>query len=540
MNYVLKIKKLIFSQSMASIYANLICLLIFVLAVSGSIWQGYYNIDPHHWGLMLSNAKDLYDGKLPYQYIFIQYGFLTTAIHALAYGWGGGNLISIISITAIAYAIGLLLIYRVTFALTGSIKISLYALITCFLIHPIAIYPWSNYIAFPFFVYGMLILIKKQRSNNALFLSGLSFGLAILSRESSAPAIILILISSALLMVFKPDKNIKNNLIAIFSLTSGLLLPVVIFGFYLSCYGLWPSWYNLSWLLPSIYVAEVFPWIKFYGGLGGPIGLFKHFFRSAISLDFRWIFLGIVVIANLYIFILMIGRRKRTYITPEVALIAIATLLLLSGAIHINEIFRLATGSMVGVATLYVMLAHLKLATPSFIFIILTLGSTLTTLNSGNYFFPSNASVKSAQSVTTPLVFYGQRWQKNAIQYYQQIDSDLKKLKNSPCDILFHYNDTRDAFLQILSPYSQYQVAPFGLSAAMSAVRPDLDFKKKIATANEIIIFQMIPEGDFSVYEPQEGFIVYRHYYVPFAHFIPSGNILVILAPSICKKSLEF
>jgi len=30
-----------------------------------SIWQGAYTVDPHHWGLMLSNAKDLYDGKIP-------------------------------------------------------------------------------------------------------------------------------------------------------------------------------------------------------------------------------------------------------------------------------------------------------------------------------------------------------------------------------------------------------------------------------------------------------------------------------------------
>ena len=385
----------------------------------------------------------------------------------------------------------------------------------------------------------MLILIKKQRSNSVLFLSGLSFGLAILSRESSAPAIILMLISSAFLIIFKPYKNIKNNVITIFSLVSGLLFPIVVFGFYLSYYGLWPYWYKLSWLLPSIYIAEVFPWIKFYGGLGGPIGLLKHFFNSAISLDFRWIFLGVVIIVNLYIFVLMITRRKRTYFTPEVALIAIATLLLLSGALHIPEVFRLATGSIIGVATLYVVLAHFKLATHSFILILLTLGLTLTTLNSGNYFFPSNATVKSAQHVKTPSFFNGQRWQENAIQYYQQIDSDLKHLGNSSCVIAFHYNYTMDAFLQVLSPYLQYQLAPFGLGNSMSALRPDLDFKKKISGANEIIIFQMISIGDFSTYQPQEGFIVYKHYYVPAAPFIPLGNILVILVPSICKQSLE-
>lgn len=518
MNYVLKIKNAIFSQSMSSIYANLICIPIFALVVYGSIWQGYYNIDGHHWGLMLSNAKDLYDGKLPYQYIFIQYGILTTAIHALAYGWAGGNLISIITITAIAYATGLLLIYRITLALTGNIKIALYALITCYLIHPIAIYPWSNYVAFPFFVYGMLMLIKKPRSNSALFLSGLSFGLAILSREGLAPAIILILVFSTLLDIFQPDRNKKNYITSILSLLAGLLLPLTIFFIYLSYYGLWPYWYNLSWLLPKIYIAEHFPHVA---GFSGPIRLLAHIIKRAASLDFRWLLLGVVIGVNLYIAALMIARRKRTYLTSEVAIIAIATLLLLSSSLHIHEVFRLATGSMIGVVTLYVLLAHFKQANYSFIYILYTLGLTLTTLNSGNYSFPDKDMVKNAQHVKAPSFFYGQRWQSNVIQYYQQIDLDLKHLKNSSCVITFHHNYTMDAFLQVLSPYLQYQVAPFGLGATMSALRPDLNFKKKISDSNNIIIFQMVSEKDFSFYKPQEGFYIYKYYYLPAKDFTP-------------------
>jgi hypothetical protein len=38
-------------------------LIIFpLLIVAHSVWQGIYNLDPHHWGLMLSNAKDLAEG----------------------------------------------------------------------------------------------------------------------------------------------------------------------------------------------------------------------------------------------------------------------------------------------------------------------------------------------------------------------------------------------------------------------------------------------------------------------------------------------
>lgn len=75
-----------------------------------STFQSIYAVDPHHWGLMLSNAKDLYQGKLPYKEIYIQYGFLTTFIQAFAYGIGK-NLLSIMIVTAVFYATGIVLLF---------------------------------------------------------------------------------------------------------------------------------------------------------------------------------------------------------------------------------------------------------------------------------------------------------------------------------------------------------------------------------------------------------------------------------------------
>ena len=69
------------------------CVLIALIAsVAASMWQGQYTIDHVHWGLMLSNAQDLMSGRTPYRDIFIQYGFLTTLIHGVAYAVAGENL----------------------------------------------------------------------------------------------------------------------------------------------------------------------------------------------------------------------------------------------------------------------------------------------------------------------------------------------------------------------------------------------------------------------------------------------------------------
>ena len=108
-------------------------ILLLVTIVLLSIAQGAYTLDPHHWGLMLSNAKDLWDGKLPYQEIFIQYGMLTTLIQAMGFGLGK-NLLSIITISSLFYAIGVWVAYLISTKLMVNKSTSLYVVTGLFLL----------------------------------------------------------------------------------------------------------------------------------------------------------------------------------------------------------------------------------------------------------------------------------------------------------------------------------------------------------------------------------------------------------------------
>jgi len=256
-----------------------------------------------------------------------------------------------------------------------------------------------------------------------------------------------------------------------------------------------------------------------------------------------------VIAVNLCLIILMVTRRKPSYLTPGVAKIAFAALLLLSSSVHLADIFRLATSSVIGVITFYVVLNHYKQANRVFIVVLGALDSILIWFNSGNYFLPSLDAVKSAQVVATPSFFKGQRWPEHVIQYYQNIDSDLKNLENSRCDIAFRYNYTYDAFLQLLSPFAQYQTAPFGAASkgindttnGINALRPDFDLRKKIDAASDIILFLHLPEKDFASYKPPAGFSVYSHYAMPASTWngFPEGNTLLILVPRICLEPLH-
>ena len=226
-----------------SLFSVFFFLSLITLITLGTLWQGQYNYDPHHWGLMLSNAKDLFEGKLPYKDIYIQYGFLTTVIHAFSYWLFGKNLFSIIFITGLAYSIGVWLIYLVSLAVSKSLKIALFSAFICFLVHPIAIYPWSNYISFPFFMAGIFFISNEKINSKNYFLSGLFFGIAILSREAIAPPIIFSLILSSLFDYFDEKKGLLNFLKLKSYLVIGLVLPIIIFLIYLLAYNLLEYWY---------------------------------------------------------------------------------------------------------------------------------------------------------------------------------------------------------------------------------------------------------------------------------------------------------
>ena len=503
------------------------------LITLGTLWQGQYNYDPHHWGLMLSNAKDLFEGKLPYKDIYIQNGFLTTVIHTFSYWLFGKNLFSIIFITGLAYSIGVWLIYLVSLAVSKSLKIALFSAFICFLVHPIAIYPWSNYISFPFFMAGIFFISNEKINSKNYFLSGLFFGIAILSREAIAPPIIFSLILSSLFDYFDEKKGLLNFLKLKIYLVIGLVLPITIFLIYLSTYNLVEYWHKLSWGVPKIFSTILFP------GSAGPEGLIK-FLNTLIDrfllLDFRWIFFFLLLSVNFFILINKLANKEKFFNTPSLNFIFISSLLGISSSLHIPEIFRLATISSVGVITLFIFLDRFKHFNIIFFLFACTLGATFLTLNTGNYFYPSSDLRKNTFSLNSIEYFKGQKWPIKTIHYYENIDKDLKNIIILNCGIQYHYNDSPDSFLQVISPFRQYQISPFAQRGFFNDLRPDLDFKSKITQASDILIFKsVLNSDDFTNFEIPLGFYVYSKYSTPHIFSFPKNIGLLILIPNSCK-----
>jgi hypothetical protein len=509
-----------------------------VVVVLFSLLQGAYDIDPHHWGLMLSNAKDLYEGQTPYKDIFIQYGILTTILQAFAFGIGK-NMLSIIVITSICYSIGILLIYAIALRALQNKTTALYVLILLVLFHPLAMYPWSNYIAFPFFMYGLYALIGVSENSRhqtiQLVLGSISLGLAVLAREGLAPAAILfILLSFAFDLIKNQDKQKGVAQFAVCAI--GFAIPLGIFFGYLFSNGLFEYWVNLSIKLPAIYAEENFNHVKVF--------IFKALFKEIYSGyrhgDVRWILTSLILLANLWVFALALIGRRKAFITPLTAKISVACLLLLSSSLHLAETFRIATGSAVGLIVVFAILQssnNKNRAKYFFFFFALWLGLTATYGNRGNYFYPTWLTVINAKNVSNPEVLSGQRWSPEMGSYYQTIVSTLVELQNKPCSIDYQINNTRNSLFKVISPIPQLQIAPFGTGTNVATLRPDIDAVAAIAKGTRLVILDSADQKSYESKILPEGFILYKHLSIPKGeYFMPHTQELLIYVPKDCAE----
>ena len=513
-------------------------LLLLVAIVLLSIAQGSYTLDPHHWGLMLSNAKDLWDGRLPYQEIFIQYGLLTTLLQGFAFGFGG-NLLSIISMTSLLYAIGVWIAYLISTNVLVNKNASLYVVTGLFLFHPLAIYPWANYIAFPFLLFGIYALVIPKSTGTKFFLGGLSFGLAVLSREGLAPAVALLILLSFIYDLFHEySKARKDSLVHYGLMLGGLTLPLVIFFTYLYQHNLISYWILLSFDLPKIYAQDSF---QFIGSGHIFSAVFKAVDQGWRHGEVRWIFISIVWLLNLAVFMVSLVKIRDKTSNSTLAKLSLATLLLISSSLHLTEIFRIATASSIGLITLYAVLEKYKKLELWFfvmtsIWMALTLGQNRWT--GTNYFLPSKKVISEARLVESPEIFRGNRWNTEAIEYYQFVQNTLEQLKHSSCGVRYQHNKTRDSFFKILSPFPQLQIAPYENGESVNKLRPDLDFVTETQKATSIVILQMTPIAQVNSFQAPPGFVIYAHRAVPVEWQMPENQELLILVPRACLNGV--
>ena len=162
----------------------------FALVIALSALNSALRTDSHHWGLMLSNAIDLSDGRIPYKDFIIQYGYFTTLVQSL---WGrlfGFSFLAFGILTAIVYC-GLL--YQVSTVIRHLTEpwVASFFLAVAFVLHPFPIYPWADYYAGYFLSGAVVLLFTNDAGRPArLVIAGILLGLAVWSRYTYVVAIV--------------------------------------------------------------------------------------------------------------------------------------------------------------------------------------------------------------------------------------------------------------------------------------------------------------------------------------------------------------
>lgn len=517
---------------------SLWAVLVIFVASGFSLWQGIYSVDPHHWGLMLSYTKDLVDGLAPYQDIAIGYGILTPLIQGVLFELTSQTIFSIQVATVACYGLGLWLLFRVAIVTTQDVRLSFYILCSCVLIHPVVIYPWPNYVAFPFLMGGIFYTIKSSPTKTESFIGGLLFSFATLARlEYFILAIATFFIIPSIDLFIKRITWRKGITQWLF-LFCGFIIPLSVFAIYLVLSDLVAYWFGLSWTLPFVATPKLFAHMQ-------GLRVFDSFIKIGIGefsrLNLRFIIIYLMILINIIFCLAYITKRFNLVSHASLFKVSVISVLLVGQLLHLPEIFRVATGAIIGLIVVYVLLKKIKLAggfffLTSFCWIFI---SPPTTVESGNYFVPSKETISTSKMVREPAIFKYQLWPEPVTEYYTQLSNDMTSIKNLNCGVKYHFNYAIDVFLHVISPFKKYQVLPFDnplMHPAFEMIRPDILPIEEKQKDLDVMIMRLIPNEEAEAFAAPLDYFIYKKYLTPSMVFVPVNHTLMLMLPDTCRN----
>ena len=464
-------------------------LLILSILTFFSVNRFIYIYDGHHHGLMLSNALELLSGKVPFKEIFIQYGILTTLLHAGVIFFFGEKLLYLNIFTILLYYSSVYLIFLIVKFYTN-LTYAFLGLIILLLNHPTPWIPWANYISFFFITLG--VYFNTKDSKLFFFLSGILFGLSVLSRFDYFLAIFLTLIIHQIFLYFlNKNKNVfKNYSYLLF----GFILTLMIFLTYLNVNNLYIYWIKYLYL-PSLYLDETNSTI------------ISYFLSFLNYFSYEWFFNFIInpqasIIAFIIFFNIIFFLNKTKNSNPSLLFISILAVLLCSVSIS-TELFRLYTSVSIGLITSLFILYNIKDNNSrkifSYILILISLFSFI--------FYPEGNTKrliidKNNYTFTKTLnpIFSFQKWPESHVRTLNFIN-DIKTKVTNKCNIRFGENLTFDNFYSIELGLDRVRVIPHvksDIKNTQLSLFFDNTFLEKINSliANQEIIILVTEKND--------------------------------------------
>ena len=320
--------------------------LVFFFFYSAIFLRSYY--DGHHIGLLYSNALDLLKGKVPFKEIFIQYGFLTTLIHAFVLKIFFNKVFFLTLSGIFFYLLSIFFISKSLYNYTSKYSFAFLSTITILLNHPIPWLPWPNYLSFCFISVSIFFISKAKKN---FFIIGFFLSLAVLSRQDF---LIGIIVGGFFLLLFNIIKKNKISFKDVVNLIVGFIIPFIIFFLYLININVLDIWVKyLS--IPSFYIED---YKTTYSEL---ISNFIIFFITESFFNFittpQFFIISIILITNAILITLKLFNKIK--INNDLFFIILLSSFLSSVCLKI-ELFRLYTSIIIGLIPLIYFISKLK------------------------------------------------------------------------------------------------------------------------------------------------------------------------------------
>ena len=520
---------------------DLIVILITLASLFLSIYLNIFNYDQHHPVKMFVEANQFLNGLVPYEEIFISYGFLTTFIHSMSLIFFGKNVLSLFIITAIFYASTFLIYYLILTNIKIGKKFSCLFVFLIFLIHPNIILPWANYFAYLFLILGIFFLTKDKNRKNLLY-TGFFWALASFSRQDYFFSIFMSLICVYLYEFFfnRNFSFIKNSEIKDLenyftpTILFGFLTPIFIFILYLLSNNLFFFWKYITLDIPIYFIKSLSEPLNEFNNFNiflSIISIFKNILSKLVSKDPRYIFFLIISLINIYFLIKFFNKKHKISLMYIICL----SLFLFSTNVHFTEIFRLSTGVIVGgIATVFFLKKKLFFKYLLYVFVLLL----IFTWHSGNQNFSylrykEYTSAPSNYNFSKINYFKNQVLPKSHSEFYDIFLDTINDL-HSKFILNKNYNFSPLPILGLLSKTKNYQLESYYdiTTATIYDKRNDIDLDYAYSNYNDMIIFNAT-NNDILEKELFYNFYIYKKLKYPFI----TGNYkyLFILIPKNVK-----
>ena len=515
----------------------------YLLGFISVVYCYFYSIyvyDGYHFGLILSNALDLNNGKIPYKEIFIEYGYLTTLIHSKILNLFGNEVLYLQIYTSIIYSITLISISFIVKKFTNE-YLALISLIILILIYPIPLKPWAIYNSYFFYTLSITFFLREEKVMK--FISGLCLSFSYLSFTTVYNYILIPLISSIIIFYIFFYYKKKEEMIKLLFFILGILIPIFIFLIYLINLNILDKWFSYQ-KIPVLFALELAEknilqqLIFFINEI--TINSIKNYIVEPHHMFFGSIFFITIYFLTKELFDKI---KEKAQNTKKDDLIIISFFILaLTPHAQIGGIEKYTTSYSLGIILILILLYRVKSTDFRYFmgtFFIFTV--ILITIN--NYIHPEYSALKidtldKTYNVKKIKFFNKQKWTKKKWDVINGIIAN-EDIIDKRCNINSSLNLTDDAFYYSILK-NKNQLIPFVFSRHGDLLRrivePNFYTKnqKKIFDEKIFIITSKNNHKLFNI----ENYSILKKYNIDEGNL--NLNNISIMIPTSCLKKINF